>query len=248
MSRQSDFHAAILDAGRAVPPGLLDGHGRPAPKRFAVYRNNVAVSLTEALEAGFPATARLLGEGNFRALAGRFLRQSPPDSPLMMHYGAAFPDFLAGVEALASLGYLPDIARLEQALRAAYHAADHTPLPPDALARIAPDLLPQLRLSFAPGLQLLASNWPVHDIYRYALTPGAPKPRARPQDVLICRAGFDPVPHVLPAGGAVFLRALIQGETLVAATGTASETTPDFDLTACLALLLSAQAITSFNT
>ncbi len=166
----------------------------------------------------------------------------------MMHYGAAFPDFLAGVEALASLGYLPDIARLEQALRAAYHAADHTPLPPDTLARIDPEALPGLRFSFAPCVHLMASRWPIYDIYHFTLTPGAPKPRATPQAILISRAGFDPVPHLLPAGGAVFLRTLKRGETLGDAAATASETTTDFDLSACLTLLLSAQAITSLNT
>ena len=137
MSRQSAFRAAILDADRPAPPDLLDGLGRPTAKRFNVYRNNVAVSLTEALEAGFPATARLLGDANFRAVAGRFLRASPPDSPLMMHYGAGFPDFLASLDALASMGYLADVARLEQALRTAYHAADHTALAPDSLASSA---------------------------------------------------------------------------------------------------------------
>ncbi len=64
MSRQSAFRAAILDADRPAPPDLQDGLGRPAKRRFNVYRNNVAVSLTEALEAGFPAVARLLGEEN----------------------------------------------------------------------------------------------------------------------------------------------------------------------------------------
>ncbi len=138
MSRQSDFHTAILDADRATPPNLQDGLGRPAHKRFNVYRNNVAVSLTEALEAAFPAVARLLGPENFRSIAGRFLRQSPPQNPRMMHYGAGFADALQDIDALASLGYLPDIACLEQALREAYHAADHTALPPDALSTIAP--------------------------------------------------------------------------------------------------------------
>ncbi|MBR9841980.1 MAG: DUF2063 domain-containing protein [Rhodobacteraceae bacterium] len=248
MTRQTDFRAAILDAELAAPPGLLDGLGRPSPRRFNVYRNNVAVSLSEALETAFPAVARLLGEDNFRAIAGRFLRLSPPDSPLMMQYGAAFPDFLAGIEALASMGYLPDIARVEQALRLSYHAADHTPLPPDALAEVAPEALPNLRFTLAPCVQLLTSNWPIHDIYRYALTPDAPKPRATPQDILISRAGFDPAPQLLPAGGAPFLHALMDGETLGNAAASASEHTPDFDLSTCLSLLLSAQAITSLKT
>ena len=44
--------------------------------------------------------------------AGIFLRQHPPSSPLMMFYGEAFPEFLAGMQQLSHLGYLPDVARL----------------------------------------------------------------------------------------------------------------------------------------
>ena len=42
--------------------GVSAGAGRPAGRRYAVYLNNVAVSLTEALATGFPAVAALLGE------------------------------------------------------------------------------------------------------------------------------------------------------------------------------------------
>ena len=244
MNRQSEFQNALLDADLPAPQGLHDGHGRPAARRFDVYRNNVAASLTNALETAFPATSRLLGPENFRTVAGRFLRLSPPDSPLMMHYGTGFADFLAGVDGLASMGYLPDIARLEQALRRAYHAADHLPLAPDALARTAPEALPQLRFTFAPSVHLLISDWPVLDIYRYALSPEAPKPRAQAQAILLARNDFDPVPHLLPHQSGPLIHALMTGETL----GNALAASPDCDLSAVLSLLLSANAVASLNT
>lgn len=244
MSRQTEFHAALLDAARPAPAGLVDGHGRAAPRRFNVYRNNVAVSLTDALEAAFPATARLLGPENFRGLAGRFLRQSPPASPLMMHYGAGFDAFLAGIDALGSMGYLPDIARLEHSLRHAYHAADAEPIPPDALSAVAPETLPNLRFSFAPAVQLVISDWPIFDIYQYALNPDAPKPQPAKQAVLISRPAFDPMQTMLSHTDATFLRALIDGQTLAKAAAL----TPDFDLSHPLGILLSERCITSFST
>ena len=45
---QDDFVAALLRPDADVPLGLSDPEGRPAGKRFNVYRNNVAVSLKDA--------------------------------------------------------------------------------------------------------------------------------------------------------------------------------------------------------
>ena len=154
---QHSFSQALLAPDLPVPDGLTDGQGAPAGKRFAVYRNNVTVSLIDAPEAGFPVVVKLIGAENFRNIAREYLRKEPPVSPLIMLYGAGFPAFLASFPPLAKYAYLPDVARLEYALRESYHAADHTPVAPEALGQIAPDALSQLRFTLAPSLRLLAS-------------------------------------------------------------------------------------------
>ncbi len=45
---QDQFTAAVLDPSASVPATLIGPDGGPAARRFDVYRNNVAVSLTEA--------------------------------------------------------------------------------------------------------------------------------------------------------------------------------------------------------
>ncbi|SEQ61021.1 DNA-binding domain-containing protein [Thalassovita taeanensis] len=241
MTSQSIFRAALLDASVAVPAGLTDGAGRPAPKRFAVYRNNVAVSLTEALEAGFPAIARLLGADNFSIISGTYLRAHPPTSPLMMLYGADFPTFLAGVEPLAHLGYLPDVARLEYALRGAYHAADATPIDPATLPN-------QTHLPLAPATQLVRSDWPIFSIRARALSDDAPQPPVRPETVLITRPGFDPQAQIISPATADFITALLANTALDSAIDIALRTDADFDLTAALTMLLAQNAIISLTT
>ena len=203
---QTVFHRALLDGSAPIPDGLSDGQGRAAGRRFDVYRNNVAVSLTEALEVGFPAIRSLIGPENFKKVAGLYLRQHPPSTPMIMQYGTEFPNFLERFAPLSHLRYLGDVARLEQAQREAYHAADRAPVEADRLERLSPDLMAQARLELAPALRVLRSPWPVHGIWRYACEDGAPKPSAVAEDVLITRPEFDPVVQLLPPGRAFLLQ------------------------------------------
>ncbi len=242
---ETAFRAGLLDGTQPVPEGLTDGAGRPAGRRYAVYRNNIAVALREALETGFPACVKLIGAENFANIAGVYLRQAPPVSPLMMHYGAGFPEFLEGFPPLAKTGYLGDVARLELAMRRSYHAADATPLDPAALQGLSEAALLGAELTLAPAAQLVPSPWPLLQIYRYTLIPGSPKPEARAEDVLVTRPDFDPAPHALPPGGGAFLRAVIRGAPFGAAMEAAGD---GFDLPATLSLLLAQGALTDLKT
>jgi hypothetical protein len=205
--RQEEFVTALLEPAAAVPVGLIGPGGEPAGRRFDVYRNNVAGGLTRALEAGFPAVRKLVGAEFFAAMAGVFLRAHPPCDRVLMLYGAEFPAFLAAFPPVAHLGYLPDVARLEQALRESYHAADHRPA---SLAGLAAEVLLGRRLPLAPSARLVRSRWPVHAIWAANLRDG-PAPGTGAQDVLVARALFDPEPHLLPPGGGDFVAALSDG-------------------------------------
>lgn len=244
---QDSFAAALLDPNRPAPEGLVDPGGRQAGRRFDVYRNNVAVSLSEALETAFPVIRKLLGNANFRILARAYVAKHPPRSPLMMFYGEDMPAFLGSFAPAARFGYLPDVARLELALRRAYHAADATPLDPSLLESIPPDRLMASRLRLAPAVQVLRSRWPVHAIWRYNAQAGAPKPAPQAEDVLIHRAGYDPAADPLGPGGARFVTALREGAALGAAVDAAAAETPDFDLATALGQLLAAGAITGLE-
>lgn len=233
---EAGFVAALLDPELPVPAGLVDPMGRPAGRRFAVYRNNVAGGLTKALEVGFPAVRKLVGEAFFAAMAGVFLRAHPPQSRILMLYGAAFPDFLTSFPPISHLSYLPDVARLEQAIRESYHAADHVPAD---LTGVAPEDLLARRLRLAPSMRLLRSDWPIHAIWA-ANMAGGPNPVPGPQDVLVLRQGFDPVPHPLPPGGAGFVAALLAGAPLSNAIEAGGD---GFDAGGVLGLLLAQGAV-----
>jgi len=240
MTAQYHFAAALLQPDRAVPRGLVNPDGAPATKRFDVYRNNVAVSLSEALETAFPVTRRLVGDEFFRAMAGLFLRAHPPRSPLMMVYGAELPGFIDGFAPAASLPYLSDIARLEQALRDSYHAADAPRFDPGSLSALSPGQLETLHLSAAPATRLVRSAHPILGIW--SANSGGAAPMSGPQSVLITRPGFDPAPHLLTEAQADIAAALFAGATL------AETADDDATLTATLGMLFSTGALTQRTT
>lgn len=245
---QDDFVSALLRPDADVPLGLSDPEGRPAGKRFDVYRNNVAVSLTEALRTAFPIVRKLLGDQNFDAISGVYLRQHPPKSPLLMFYGEDMPQFLASFPPVQKWGYLPDVARLELALRRAYHAEDAGPIDPGALQAIAPDALVATRVALAPAACVIRSPWPVHGIWQFNMQDGAPQPANRAEDVLVARPGFDPAIYLLPMGGGAFVDALSAGEPIGVAYDAALTKTAEFDLPNTLGTLLAAEAITALET
>ncbi len=236
---QTAFAAALLDPDSAVPEGLVDPMGRPASKRFSVYRNNVASSLTRALEAAFPNVRKLVGEEFFAAMAGVFLRAHPPRSRIMMLYGDEFPGFLDAFPPVASLAYLPDVARLDQAMRESYHAANAVPLTEVEFHRLLDSDIYGLRLRFAPSVRLVRSRWPVVSIW-LAHSEGEPVPAPGDESALILRPEFDPRPYLLPSGGGAFVAGLLDGKTLGASVEAAGSA---LDLSAILSLLIAGRAI-----
>lgn len=238
---QSIFAQALLDPEAALPVGLTDPEGRPAPRRFSVYRNTVTSGLIRVLEAAFPVIRKLVGDEFFAAMALVFVRAHPPRTRLMMLYGAQFPGFLAAFPPVSHLGYLADVARLEQAIRESYHAADAPALPAEAFATLTDAQMMNAKLRLAPSLGLIRSPWPIHMIWRANSEAGPPPAPVRgAEDVLILREAFDPAVHLLPPGGGAFMTGLLAGQSLAA---TLAPLGRRFDLPAMLGLLIQGRAI-----
>jgi len=124
-----DFATALLN-GRS-PAGLTTWNASDPAHRFAIYRNNVVVSLIDALAANYPVTRELVGEEFFAAMARDFIVAHPPRSPILAVYGVDTPNFAASIADFPpaqSVPYLSDMARLEAARIVVYHAADDMPL------------------------------------------------------------------------------------------------------------------------
>ncbi len=210
------FANALIDPTRAPPAGTTGREGAPDLRRFSVYRNNIAVSLIAAIEARYPVTRRIVGDEFFRAMARRFVARNKPESPVILHYGAAFPDFVATFAAAGDLPYLADVARLENAWVEAYHSAEEDSLEVAALAAVEPDSLGDLKFTFHPAARLLRSDYPAASIWAGSQGQGefAPPEDWRGEETLVTRPGADVRLRILPVGGYSFARPLQEGATL----------------------------------
>ena len=242
---QAAFAAALADPAMPVPGNVLGARDLPDARRFAVYRNNVAVSLIEALRARFPVVARLVGEDFFAAMAGAYARAHPPRSPLLFLFGDGLPAFIEAFEPAADLPYLPDVARLEIAWSRAYHAAEAVPVGVAAIAALPPADLSDLRLTLHPSVGLVASPHPVVGIWAAHQTcgPVVPPDEWVAEDGMVVRPDADVLVHRLPPGGGAFAAAVLAGAPLGEAAEAGVAAAPAFDFGRSLVGLFQAGAV-----
>lgn len=244
MHAHPDFIAGFDMAlrGGPVPTGLVARDPAEVERRFAVYRNNVAVSLGEALAARFPVIRRLVGEAFFAAMARVFAERDRPRSPVLAEWGDGFAGFLEEFPPLLAYPYLGDVARIEHARGRAFHAADVGPVDPAALAACDPG---RVRLVLHPSVSLLRLAHPAVSIWArnqpggdaVALTNG-------PETALILRdAAFQVPVRAVGAGDAALLRAVLDGDCLSDAATKAREAEAGHDPQPLLVSLMRAGAI-----
>lgn len=242
------FAKALFTPDLPAPDGLVGrDHVRPE-RRFAVYRNNVTVSLIDAMASIFPTVQNLVGEDFFRAMARLYVTAHPPTSPLLFTYGGSFPAFLENFPPAADLPFLADVARVESLWLDAYHAADAAPLDPATLAQVPADELAGVRFRPHPAMRIARLGHAGGSIARRdraGMSLESVDPTA-PEGVLITRPDCDVAVDVLPSGGATFFEALIAGQTLGEAFAAAAGD-DNTDIAGLLGLALSSGAFSAID-
>lgn len=243
------FAAALRNRDLPLPAGLTRPSGRPSNRRFAVYRNNVAVSLVDALAAIYPTLQNLVGEEFFRAMAHAYVLNNLPTSPLMFTYGASFPAFVEAFGPASDLPFLADVARVERAWLDAFHAADRAPLAPQALATVAGDALPEIRFETHPASRLLALPHAAGSIVgrdRQGLPLDGLDP-FQPEAVLITRPAYDVAITVLTPEANAFVGTLMAGNSFTEAWDAADILAPGTDIGSLLTLTLASGAFSDLR-
>jgi hypothetical protein len=236
---QQAFAQALFAAPGAVDPEMQALVAQPA---FAVYRNTVMKGCIDALQANFPAVARLVGEEWFRAAAAIHAAAEAPQNGRLLHYGQGFADFLRGFGPAAELGYLPGVAQLDAFWREA-HAATDAPVA-DAgwvadrdLATLVLEPHPAARWAWFP-------DQPIFSIWDRNRRPDAADEELdwQGEGALLTRPHDAVQWQEIPHAGCVFLDACAEGAKLADAAEEALLADPGADLAATFGVLLRAGA------
>jgi Putative DNA-binding domain len=167
----------LREVQRAVARGIFSADGDEArahiagdaiaaAERFAVYRNNTAVTLIGALRLVYPVVDKLVGAEFFAGVARAFIARHPPRTACLNDYGAEFADFLTTFPAAAGLAYLPDVARLEWAVHGVLDAPDAAPLAPATLGELGESARECVRFVPHPAVRLVTVRTPADSVWR----------------------------------------------------------------------------------
>lgn len=242
---QQQFAQALLASPKNASPALQALTNQPA---FAVYRNTVMKACIDALEANFPAVARLVGADWFRAAAALYVAQELPGDARLLHYGHSFVDFLRNFEPAKALVYLPGVASLDIAWRESHVALNAACANAAWVARQSPEQLATLMLQPHP-----AARWawfdaqPIYSIWSQNRTHQPPSdqdasPTWQPEGALLTRPDDTVTWHPLSRAGCLLLDACAQGMPLAQAADQALSAEPEADIAGLFAMLLSAGA------
>ena len=232
---QLGFAQALFDA----EDGGFDRHIRTnrlsGKRRLQIYRNNMLVSLTEALRAVYPVTHRLVGAGFFRYAAAQYIRCHPSTSGDLHDFGGRFADFLRGFTPASSLVYLPDVANLEWAYHQVFHAARHPPLDRVTLRRLPEEHYGELVFRLHPASRLVTSDYPILRIWQvnqedYSGEQTVDLAAGGVRLLVIRRDNLDIAIQELEAGEFALLQAFATGYNLATACEQALNVQADFDL------------------
>lgn len=225
------FRTALLKSQAEIPAGLVAVKAPGIQKRFGVYRNNVMSSLIDALKSNFPICSELVGADFFNSLAVAYISEHPPVIPMLFKYGAELPVFMAEFPAVSTIPYLPDVARLENNWRLAYHAAEKAPIDATDVQQVAPEDQMNLIFEIHPSASILKSGWPIYSIWQGHETGNMSGIDLNEnENIVICRPQVDVLLAKLDNVACIFFRQIMNGKTLGEAYAAAAEQDENFDL------------------
>jgi len=244
------MQSSLLERSDAAEALIADSAFTPVD-RLQLYRNNLVISLTEALAAVYPVVQRLVGEDFFRVACRDYISRFPPLQAPLHDFGKDFPGFISAYQPAAALVYLADVAALEWAWHRAYHAAGADKLDPASLQRVSERQQGELRFTLHPAVQLLKSDYPVYRIWQVNQEGYADDNQVNLDEggvyIVVTRPGLNIIVEAIPCAEWEFLSTLQKGGTLDEALRAAIHLDEAFNLVTLLRARVDDQTLVSIS-
>jgi hypothetical protein len=157
----------------ALEAAIVSTPALPGAGRLGIYAGMYTGRLHDVLAEDFERTAKELGAERFAETVRVYLQEHPSEHPSVRHLGRHFAAFLASNPPAGAPPWLADLARLEWGRVEVFDAPDAAPIDLQRLRAVPVADWPGITLVPIPALDVLASAWPVHLIWRDAGDPPA---------------------------------------------------------------------------
>jgi len=138
---------------------VLDQGKLNAKTRLDIYANAYRLRLKQVVETDHPVLGTYLGDELFDLMFQNYLALHPSQFTSLRQFCDRLPKFLKEHSPFDEHPILAEIAAFERLLLVAFDAPDSLRLTTQALAQVAPELWPQIKIRFHPSTQLFRESW-----------------------------------------------------------------------------------------
>jgi len=198
-------------------PSLHRQRGADGVERLSVYAEGYLERTRQALAEVYEATQHLVGARRFAQLSRAFAEQVPSRTYNLSRRGEGLPAVLSTHPLARAFPFLPDLAQLEWCITQAFHAVEEPALDAGQLPASSLNAWAQMRVSFQPSVRVVASAWPIRDLWEARTRSVAEisiELIGRPQRVLVFRRDVHVRCELLDEPSHRVMDALLQGATL----------------------------------
>ena len=256
LGTESEFGKTSQTDNKFSTEEIIISDAIKSKQRLNIYRNNVNISLREALSAVYPVVNLLVGDEFFKSMAHNYIKLHPSMSGNLHDFGKHFSQFIKNFSPARKLIYLPDIAKLEWAYHSIFHAANSPTFDIEKLQQVSTTDYGELFFKLSPACTLIDSQYPILQIWKTnkalidnpELEPFEPISLDEGGDlILVLRKDLDIEFHQLSACEFSFLKALQQGDNFFSACDAASRARPDCDVGKLFHKFILSQTIVDFE-
>jgi len=134
--------------------------------RLSIYGNGYFWRIIDAVGATFSSVRNIIGADEFHDLARAYLVKHPSIYKSIDDIGGHLAGFLKTLALTKRFPFLPDLAAIEWAAHQSFFADDAPLLDMKKLKNIKPADWPTAKIKLDGSVKLLASQWPVNEIWK----------------------------------------------------------------------------------